>query len=45
MKDLLTAVDEIDRKTSCQQHGKGLIDRIEGLFKTARDASQPGNRR
>lgn len=45
MKDLLAAVDEIDRRTSGQQHGKGLIDRIEGLFKTAREASQPGNRR
>lgn len=41
MKDLLDAVDEIERKTSGQQHGKGLLDRIEGLFKKAHEASQP----
>ena len=45
MKDLLDAVDEIERKTSGQQHGKGLLDRIEGLFKKAHEASQPkGNK-
>lgn len=44
MKDLLAAVEEIDRRIS-GQHGKGLVERIEGLFKTAREASQPGNRR
>jgi hypothetical protein len=41
MKDLLAAVDEIERKTSGQQHAKGLLDRIEGLFKRAHKASQP----
>lgn len=41
MKNLLDAVDEIDRKTSGQQHGTGLLDRIGGLFDTARNASQP----
>jgi hypothetical protein len=40
MSDLLAAVDEIDRKTSGQQHGAGLLDRIRGLFEHARQASQ-----
>jgi hypothetical protein len=41
MSDLIAAVDEIDRKTSGQQHGTGLLDRIRGLFEHAREASQP----
>lgn len=41
MKDLLAAVDEIDRKTSGQQHGAGLLDRIGALFRHAHGASQP----
>lgn len=41
MSDLIAAVDQIDRKTSGQQHGTGLLDRIRGLFEHARQASQP----
>lgn len=41
MTALLDAVDEIERKTSGQQHGAGLLDRISRLFETARNASQP----
>lgn len=41
MKNLMDAVDEIERNTSGQRHGKGLLDRIGGLFVTARQASQP----
>jgi hypothetical protein len=41
MSDLIAAVDEIDRKTSGQQHGTGLLDRVRGLFEQARQASQP----
>lgn len=43
MKDLLAAVDEIERKTTGQQHGTNLLDRIERLFTSARQASQPRN--
>jgi hypothetical protein len=41
MSDLIAAVDEIDRKTSGQQHGTGLLDRVRGLFEQARQAGQP----
>lgn len=41
MSDLIAAVDEIDRKTTGQQHGTGLLDHIRGLFEHARQASQP----
>ena len=41
MDGLITAIDEIAEKTGGQKHGKGFIDRIDGLFDKARDASQP----
>lgn len=41
MDRLLEAIDEIEENTSGQKHGKGLLDRIQGLFKEAGDASQP----
>lgn len=41
MDGLMEAIDEIDAKTGGQKHGKGLLDRIEGLFEKAREASQP----
>lgn len=41
MDGLIEAIDEIDEKTGGQKHGKGLLDRIDGLFDNARDASQP----
>jgi hypothetical protein len=44
MDGLIAAIDEIAEKTGGQKHGKGLVDRIEGLFDKARDASQPAER-
>lgn len=41
MDGLIEAIDEIEEKTGGQKHGKGLLDRIDGLFDNARDASQP----
>jgi len=41
LSDLNDALDQLERKTSGQQHGTGLLDRITGLFETARNASQP----
>ncbi|GAC1585703.1 MAG: hypothetical protein NVS3B5_20090 [Sphingomicrobium sp.] len=40
MSDLIAAVNDIDRRTSGQQHGTGLFDRIGALFDTARKSSQ-----
>ena len=41
MHALTKAIDQIEEKTRGQKHGKGLLDRFEGLFDKARDASQP----
>jgi len=40
MDGLLSAVDDIETKTSGQKHGIGLIDHIKALFHDARQASQ-----
>ena len=40
MSDLIAAVNDIDRRTSGQQHSTGLFDRIGTLFDTARRSSQ-----
>lgn len=44
MDGLIEAIDEIEEKTGGQKSGKGLLDRIEGLFGKARDASQPADK-
>ncbi|QXQ06810.1 hypothetical protein KX816_01710 [Sphingosinicellaceae bacterium] len=41
MSNLVAAVDDLDRKTSGQQHGTGLRDRLASLFDIARGSSQP----
>lgn len=44
MDGLIEAIDEIEAKTGGQKHGKGFLDRIDGLFEKARDASQPADK-
>ena len=45
LETMLQATDEIEQKTSGQNHAAGLLDRIKGLLVHAREASQISDRK